>query len=64
MKARIIRDSTGYYIGEVYGTWTNVWTKVKWTGWKSVTDSCITKFGAKLELKRWKQENDPDEFEI
>ena len=64
MKARIIKDSGGCYIGEVYGTWSNWLLGTEWIGWESVTSRCMTKLGAKLELERWKQKNFPKEFEI
>ena len=55
MKARIKRDSCGYYNGQVYK---------ENEGWKTVTDSCITKLGAKRELEKWKQKHCPEEFEL
>lgn len=64
MKARIIKDSGGCYIGEVYGAWSNWLLGTEWTGWERVTSRCMTKLGAKLELERWKQKNFPKEFEI
>ena len=64
MKARIIQDSCGYYVGEVYGTWENWLLDTKWTGWDKVTSRCITKWGAKRELKKWKRQNCPEEFEL
>lgn len=35
-----------------------------WEGWGSVTSRCLTKMGAKYELKKWKKEHCADEFEI
>ena len=64
MKARIIKNIDGSYVGEVYGNWSNWLLGTKWTGWESVTSNCMTKWGAKLELERWKRENYPEEFEI
>ena len=64
MKARIIQNDCGYYVGEVYGDWSNSFLQTKWTGWNKVTNSCITKFGAKRELEKWKRNNYPEEFEI
>ena len=64
MKARIKKDNCGYYIGEVYSTWSNSLLGEKWKGWRKVTHSCITKFGAKRELQKWKEQNFPEEFEI
>lgn len=64
MKARIRKDSGGCYIGEIYGDWSNLLLGTKWTGWNDVTSRCMTKFGARLELDRWKKENCPKEFEI
>lgn len=64
MKARIFRDLNGYYVGEVYGTWTNWILGTKRTGWNSVTKRCMTKWGANRELEKWKEKNCPEEFEI
>lgn len=64
MRARIVKDDYGYYIGEVYGDWSNWLLKTKWTGWNEVTKQCVTKWGAKRELEAWKRKNCPDEFEI
>lgn len=64
MRARIVQDSGGCYVGEVYGTCSNWLLGTKWTGWDSVTSRCMTKWGAKLELETWKRKNCPDEFEL
>lgn len=64
MRARIVQDSGGYYVGEVYGAWSNWLLGTKWTGWDRVTSKCWTEWGAKLELKAWKRKNYPDEFEL
>lgn len=64
MRARITRTHAGFYVGEVYGTWENWLLGTKWTGWDSVTSKCWTKWGAKLELEKWKKEHCPDEFEL
>lgn len=61
MKVRIVKPQ-GMYYGEVYGTWTGLLGES--VGWRRVTPPCITEWGAKLELKRWKKENCPTEFEI
>ena len=61
MKARIVKKYRMYY-GEVYGEWTGLLGKS--VGWREVTSPCLTKWGAKLELKRWKEKNCPTEFEI
>lgn len=64
MKARVIRKQNGEYVGEVYGTWENIFGQ-KWEGWKQVTYHCLTKFGAKRELKKWKEHNaNIEEFEL
>lgn len=64
MRARIVQDSGGCYVGEVYGTWSNWLLGTKWTGWDKVTTRCMTKWGAKLELEAWKKKNCPEEFEL
>ena len=64
MRARIVKDSGGGYVGEVYGVWTSWIFETRWEGWRSVTTRCVTKWGARLELENWKKENCPDEFEI
>lgn len=64
MKARIVQDNCGYYAGEVYGTWSNVLLQTKQKRWRRVTSSCITAWGAKRELEKWKKKNCPEEFEI
>lgn len=66
MKARIIRDDYGYH-AEVYGTMNITFLGYEIsekTGWHKVTGDCFTEYGAKRELKKWKQKNMPDEFEI
>lgn len=64
MKARIKKDSTGcWYYGEVYGTWKN--TFGEWTGWNRVTEFCLTKWGAKRELIKYKEKIEyVEEFEL
>ena len=71
MKARIKETTGTWYIGQVYTTWFETdfnlhdgFYKVEKTGWKTVTDFCFTRFGAKLALKRWKKRQQIDEFEI
>lgn len=54
MQARIKEDYYGFYKGEV---------KVDGK-WKKVTESCLTRVGAKIELKKWKKKHFPKEFEI
>lgn len=63
MKVRVIQTQSGAWYGEVYGTWESIFGKT-WTGWKKVTSNCITKMGAKIELKNWKKKNVPQEFDI
>ena len=60
MKARIVQNNCGYYIGEVYGNWSNSLIQTKWTGWNRVTGTCITKWGARRELEQWKKKNYQD----
>ena len=64
MKARIIKDSCDYYIGEVHGIWYNWMLGIERTGWNRVTKRCMTEWGANRELKKWKQKNCPKESEI
>lgn len=64
MKARVRKNIHGYYVGEVYGKWNSSRFNYEWTGWGKVTGDCLTKFGAKIELKRWKENHDPDGFEL
>ena len=52
MKARIRKNSSNFWIGEVYGTPS------------SFIPNCFTKLGASLELKKWIRENVPKEFDI
>lgn len=50
MRARIYQNySNGLYFGQIYNE-----EKEKW---EYKTDGCFTKFGAKLKLKRWKNQN-------
>lgn len=62
MKARVLYSGAFWY-GEVYGTWENIFGG-KRTEWRQVTGPCFTKFGAKLELQKWKKENVAEEFDI
>lgn len=64
MKARIRKNNFGYYFGEIYSAWYNPLFNTEWVGWKKVTSMCMTKLGAKIELKRWKDKNISDEFEL
>lgn len=63
MKARIVKDGN-FWVGEVYGTWNVMFSLYGRVGWGSVTSRCLTKMGAKYELKKWKKEHCADEFEI
>lgn len=63
MKARLKKIGPWWY-GQVYATWCSFIRQTTWTGWQIVTDNCYTKMGAKFELKKWKDENAPEEFEI
>lgn len=68
MRARISKDGH-YYFGEVYGSWCYKFYGIQiplneWEGWKKVTRKCLTVWQAKEELKKWKDKNFPDEFEI
>ena len=62
MKARITRNG-GWYVGEVYGTWENWLLGTKWTGWRKVAE-CMTEWGVRRELQKWKEKNCPDTFEL
>ena len=63
MKARIVKPQSMYY-GEVYGEWENIFG-TKWTGWHIVTSACLTKWGAKRELEKYKERNSViEEFEL
>lgn len=63
MKARFKQIGPWWY-GQVYYTWYSFLTQTTWTGWQTVTCNCYTKLGAKIELKKWKNKNAPNEFEI
>ena len=57
MRARIFQPcKNGLYYGQVYDE------KNKY--WKDVTPLCITEWGAKRELKKWRKQNCPKELEI
>ena len=63
MKARIVKPQTMYY-GEVYGEWETIFYQ-KWTGWHKVTPACFTKWGARIELEKYKKRNSViEEFEL
>lgn len=64
MRARITKNCFGWYVGEVYGTWSNWMLGTEWTGWNIVTSKCMTRWGAKLELKAWKKRHSANEFEL
>lgn len=64
MRARIKETETGMYYGEVYGTFENALLNTGYTGWTKVTPGCLTKWGAERELKKWKDKNAPEEFEL
>ena len=56
MKARVRKTWNGLYYGEVYNEDYKVW--------KMVTNYCFTEWGAKRELKQYKKEHCPEEFEL
>lgn len=59
MKARIIKECDSFYYGEIYND--------KFEMWEQVTFPCCTRWGAKLELKRWKKNGESrtiEEFEL
>ena len=57
MRARIFQPcKNGLYYGQVYNE--------KYKYWEDVTPLCFTEWGAKRELKKWRKENCPKEFEI
>lgn len=63
MKARV-KEQNGMWVGQVYGEWVNTLFNLKQEGWKTVTDLCFTRVGAKLALRAWKSKHMPKEFEI
>lgn len=63
MKARIVKDGN-FWVGEAYGTWSVMFGLYERVGWGTVTSRCLTKMGAKYELKKWKKEHCSTEFEI
>lgn len=68
MRARISKDGL-FYIGEVYGILSYSFLGIplplpEQEGWKKVTKKCMTKLQAKEELKKWKEESYPEEFEL
>lgn len=66
MRARIIKQGT-FYVGQVYGTWQRYMLGVyvgEWTGWKSVTENCLTSLGARNALNNWKRKQRSKEFEL
>ena len=62
MRARIKREHN-FYVGQIYGKWEygGVFEK---EGWETVTSKCFTKWGARIELIKWKREHVSEEFEI
>ncbi len=63
MRARIIKDGN-FWVGEVYGRWSMFFGLEERIGWGSVTSRCFTRLGAEWELRKWKREHCPEEFEI
>ena len=55
MKCRIVKPQCMYY-GEVYGNWNSG------ECWKRVTQPCLTKWGAKRELKAYKKRLEAEDF--
>lgn len=56
IRARIYHPcKNGLYWGQVYDE--------KYKGWKDVTLSCFTEWGAKKQLEKWRESNKPKEFE-
>lgn len=69
LKARIIRQE-GMFVWEVWGDELKN-KEIQHTinyefkpGWNKVTQKCITEWGCKIELRRWKQAHIIKELEI
>ena len=57
MKARIHKNCpSGLHWGQIYDK--------ERKGWRTVTIGCITEWGAKRELEKWRKVHCPEEFEI
>ena len=69
LKARI-RQIGNLYYGEVYAEWLIPLSRIfgysndTWEGWNIVTSGCLTYWGAKYALFKWKRDNGLDEFEL
>ena len=63
MKARIVKEGN-FWVGQVYGAWAYFFSLEERIGWGTVTSKCLTKFGAKIELMKWKKEHISEEFEL
>lgn len=71
IQVRIQRNRNGYYYGQVFKPeivdekcllyYMNCELK---DGWNDITSMCYTKWGCKVELKRWKKQHFIDAFEI
>lgn len=71
IQARIIKDNSGFYLGEVFKpemiddkkllNYLNANLK---DGWNTVTNQCFTKMGCRQELRRWKKAHFIDTFEL
>lgn len=62
MRARI-KQEHNFYVGQIYGQWTYGGLFEK-EGWETVTPQCFTKWGARIELIKWKRKHVSEEFEI
>lgn len=63
MKARIIPEGN-FFVGQVYGQWSNLILGTSWKGWETVTDRCFTRLGARMELMVWKNKHCAEEIEL
>lgn len=63
MKCRLVNRNEWWY-GEVYGNWEILLFNLEWEGWRTVTENCYTKIGAKYELWKWIKKNNIKEFEM
>lgn len=63
MKARIVKEGN-FWVGQVYCKWVSFINNTERIGWGTVTPKRFTKFGAKIELMKWKKEHISEEFEL
>lgn len=63
MRVRVVKEG-GFWVGQVYGTWSIFFGLQERVGWGSVTDKCYTRWGAEIQLRIWKRTKCPKEFEL